>query len=113
MPPLDLSSALRAPRDVEVRREPLRLVDVERRGPCLEGLVRPGHADAPGAYRLDLLGPGVHERDLVPGPGEEAAEIAADRACADEEESWAHGTHDIRLRSPNATAIIGRRCPPT
>ena len=74
-----------------------------------QGLVRPGHAEAAGTYRLDLLGPGVHQRDLVPRPGEEAAEIAADRACADEEQSWTHGDHDIRLRGPNATAIIGRR----
>src|SRR3970282_729703 len=34
--------------DVEAGPEPLRLVDVERRRPRLEGLVRPGHAEAAG-----------------------------------------------------------------
>src|SRR5262249_8753827 len=76
--------------DVEVGAEPLSLVNVERRRPRLEGLVRPGDLEALLADRLDLLGPGVDQGDVVAGPGQETADIAADRACADEKDSWAH-----------------------
>jgi hypothetical protein len=42
------------------------------------------------ADRVDLLGPGIDERDVVAGPGQEGSQIASDRACADEEELLGH-----------------------
>jgi len=108
-----LAARVREGRERSKRREDLARrhvfrAELERRRPRLEGLVRAGHADAAGAYRFDLLGPRVHEGDVVPRAGEECAQVAADRACADEEDSWAHGRHHTRLRRLSAMAIIGR-----
>src|SRR5207247_1984688 len=72
--------------DVEVARHPLRLVQVEDRRPRLERVVRPGDRDAFRADRLDLLGPRIDERHVLPCAREERAEVAADRACAGEED---------------------------
>ena len=96
--------------EIEVLAEALRLVDVEGPGAGLEGIVRPAEGDAATADRLHLLRPGIDQGDVVLRPGEEAAEIAANRACADDEDSWAHGAHDIRLHRSCAIAIIGGPC---
>ncbi len=72
------------------RAEPLQLVHVDRDRLGLEGIVGTGDRDALAAQRLDLLGPGIHQGDLVAGPREERAQVAADRTRADEEHPLGH-----------------------
>jgi hypothetical protein len=76
---------------LEVARQPLRLVQVIDRRPRLERVVRPRDGDALLADGLDLLRPRIDQGHVVSRTREEPAEIAADRARADEEHL--HGAH--------------------
>ena len=77
-------------RDLEVTRQPERLVEVIDGGARLERLVGPGHRDPALTDRLDLLGPGIDQRHVVTRAREKRAQVAADRARADEENLLAH-----------------------
>jgi hypothetical protein len=76
--------------DVEIGAEPLQLVHVDRDRLGLEGIVRPADRDTLTLQNFDLLGPRIHQGDLVAGPREERAQVAADRTRADEEHSLGH-----------------------
>ena len=78
--------------DLEVAREPLGLVQVHGLGARVERVVRSGHRDALAADGLHLLGPGVHDRDVVTGAREKGAQVTADRPSADEEHLLGHRT---------------------
>ena len=77
-------------RDLEVTRQALRLVEMERLGMRLERIVGPGDRDTLLADGLDLLGPRIDHGDVVAGPGKERADVASDRAGADEQDLLGH-----------------------
>src|SRR5437870_4393408 len=67
-----------------------RLVEVIDGGARLERLVGPGDRDPALTDRLDLLGPRIDQRHVVTRAREKRAQVAADRARADEENLLAH-----------------------
>ena len=73
-------------REVEVLGQPRRLVEVHRLRARRERVVRPRHRDAARVDGVDLLGPRVDEGQVVAGPRQERADVAAHRARPDEED---------------------------
>src|SRR6185503_1159954 len=55
---------------------------------------------------LDVLGPLVDQRHVVPGPREESAHHTADRARADDADTHAHGRGAYREGGP-VTMLMG------
>ena len=49
------------------------------------------------AYRLDVFGPRIDQRDVVPGASEMAAEISADCAGTDDCDTFLHVVSPISL----------------
>jgi hypothetical protein len=72
-------------------------VHVQRHRLGLEGIVGTADRDTLTLQSLDLLGPRIHQGDVVSGPREERAQVTADRARADEEHSLGH-LDSLRVR---------------
>ena len=64
--------------DVEVTGQASGLVEMDGGRPGLERIVGADHRDSALADGLDLLGPGIDERDVVARSRQEGAEVAAD-----------------------------------
>src|SRR5207245_7013686 len=70
----------------------LGLVDVERLDRDRVIATGPAEAQAVLPHRLDVLGPLIDERHVVPGLGQHAADDASDRSGPDDADSHSHGS---------------------